>query len=141
MSSLRRRGRRKARPSGSFQSINITPFTDVLLVLLIIFLIAGSSLVGSGLPVDSLSKESAKTTALDKGAVKIVVAQDGKLRITRDNANFSLTELLEFDRSTSVSLSAEERTSVDKVIYLYDQLLNEGFQQVQLSPPISDSTS
>ena len=139
MSLLRRRRRRKVRPEESFQAINITPFTDVLLVLLIIFLIAGSSLVPSGLPVQSLAKETAGAVDQSLAAVAIVVAESGSLKITSGGRTMKLEDLLKLERSTQVSLAGEESASVDKVIRLYDQLLGEGFQQIQLAAPVSSS--
>jgi len=68
-----RRGTRR-RPLGE---INVTPFVDVMLVLLIIFMATATMLV-PGVPVD-LPKTRAQALAQDQEPLTITVRRDGSL--------------------------------------------------------------
>jgi len=70
----RRKSRRRHQP---MSEINVTPFVDVMLVLLIIFMVA-APLLTVGVPVE-LPKTSAKELQGDKEPLTITVNKDGKV--------------------------------------------------------------
>ncbi|KND19755.1 biopolymer transporter ExbD [Pannonibacter phragmitetus] len=83
----RRRGGRRATP---MNEINITPFVDVMLVLLIIFMVA-APLMTSGVPVD-LPQTAAKPLQGDNEPITISVTADGKIFI--QNTEIALDEVV-----------------------------------------------
>ena len=70
----RRRRRRRHQP---MSEINVTPFVDVMLVLLIIFMVA-APLLTVGVPLD-LPETQAKPLEGATGAITISVAADGRI--------------------------------------------------------------
>jgi biopolymer transport protein TolR len=70
----RRRGGRRHRP---MSEINMTPFIDVMLVLLIIFMVA-APLLTVGVPLD-LPQTKAAALNIDKQPLTISVRSDGKV--------------------------------------------------------------
>jgi biopolymer transport protein TolR len=69
-----RRGGRRRRLMGE---INVTPFVDVMLVLLIVFMIT-APLLAAGVPVD-LPKTEARALPTDKTPLTISVRSDGSV--------------------------------------------------------------
>ena len=86
----RNRGRRK----GPIADINMTPFIDVMLCLLIIFMVA-APLLTAGVPLD-LPK--AEANALNQDKDPLTVSVDGKGDIYLQETKISLDEV---DRSRS----------------------------------------
>ncbi len=72
------RGRRRARHK-PMSEINVTPFVDVMLVLLIVFMIA-APLLTVGVPID-LPETRAKPIEGDTEPITISVAADGRVYI------------------------------------------------------------
>src|SRR6478609_7634315 len=70
----RRRGGKRHRP---MSDINMTPFIDVMLVLLIIFMVA-APLLTAGVPLD-LPQTRAAALNIDKQPLTISVKGDGKI--------------------------------------------------------------
>jgi biopolymer transport protein TolR len=68
----RRSGRRRP-----LAEINVTPFVDVMLVLLIVFMVT-APLLTAGVPVD-LPKTKAQTLAQDREPLSITVRKDGRI--------------------------------------------------------------
>jgi biopolymer transport protein TolR len=71
---FRRRHKNRARPMAE---INVTPFVDVMLVLLIVFMVS-APLLTSGVPVD-LPQAEAKPLTVDKVPVTVTLKEDGKV--------------------------------------------------------------
>ena len=84
-----RRGRRRAR-SGPMSEMNMTPFIDVMLVLLIIFMVA-APMMTVGVPVD-LPETRAK--AMEGQTQPITVSIDGQGRIFIQDAEFKIDDLV-----------------------------------------------
>src|SRR6201996_1514758 len=74
-----RRGRRRGRV---MSEINVTPFVDVMLVLLIVFMVT-APLLTVGVPVD-LPKTRAPALGQDKEPLSITVAKDGKIYLQKE---------------------------------------------------------
>jgi biopolymer transport protein TolR len=72
-----RRGRRRGRRSGAINEINMTPFIDVMLVLLIIFMVA-APLMTVGVPLD-LPQTRAAPINMDQKPVTLSIRQTGQV--------------------------------------------------------------
>ena len=75
------RGRR-GRRGRAMSEINVTPFVDVMLVLLIVFMVT-APLLTVGVPVD-LPKTRAPALGQDKEPLSITVSKDGKIYLQKD---------------------------------------------------------
>jgi biopolymer transport protein TolR len=73
-----RRGRRRGRPMAE---INVTPFVDVMLVLLIVFMVT-APLLTVGVPVD-LPKTRAPALGQDREPLSVSVTKDGKIYLQK----------------------------------------------------------
>jgi len=94
-----------------YNEINITPFVDVVLVLLIIFILMTTAAV-QGIKVDLPSASSAKTLEAQKSRV-IAVSNDGTVSI--DAIPVSMSELETQLRSSIASASpVSERSATSK---------------------------
>jgi len=71
------RRRRRARRSGAINEINMTPFIDVMLVLLIIFMVA-APLMTVGVPLD-LPQTKAAPLNVDAKPVTLSIKADGQV--------------------------------------------------------------
>jgi biopolymer transport protein TolR len=69
-----RGGRRRSRP---MSEINVTPFVDVMLVLLIVFMVT-APLLTVGVPVD-LPKTRAQALGQDREPLSVTVRRDGRI--------------------------------------------------------------
>jgi len=74
------RGKRKRSPVLS--EINVTPFVDVMLVLLIVFMVT-APLLTVGVPVD-LPKTRAPALGQDKEPLSVTVSKDGKIYLQKE---------------------------------------------------------
>ena len=104
----RRGRRRRGRHPAALSEINITPFVDVVLVLLIVFMVA-APLLTVGVPIQ-LPKTAATAQPTEKEApLTITLAPDGKTVLQK-------TEIDEADLIPKLQAVAAERT--DRKIYL-----------------------
>jgi biopolymer transport protein TolR len=72
-----RGGRRHRRSTHIMSEINVTPFVDVILVLLIIFMVSAPMLT-AGVPID-LPQSAAKSLSADKDPISITIDPSGKI--------------------------------------------------------------
>src|SRR6478609_4684387 len=109
----RRRGGKRHRP---MSDINMTPFIDVMLVLLIIFMVA-APLLTSGVPLD-LPQTKAAALNIDKQPLTLSVKADGKIYLME--TPIGLDEI-------SAKLAAVAKTGQDERIYVRgDKAINYG---------------
>jgi len=103
-SGRRRRGGRRHSPMAD---INMTPFIDVMLVLLIIFMVA-APLLTTGVPLD-LPQTGAQSLNLEKQPLVVSIKADGKVFLME--TEITLEELVP-------KLQAVSKTGPDERIYL-----------------------
>lgn len=114
--------------------INITPFVDVLLVLLIIFMVAAPMMNGS---FDiNLPKGSSKPIEIND---KIIVNIDNKgkifiaeLRISESELNQKLTSLTNNNLSREIFIQADKKIDYGQVMSVINKINKAGFQKVIL---------
>jgi biopolymer transport protein TolR len=99
----------------SVSDINVTPFVDVLLVLLIIFMITApiiNSMVKVDLPKDSYNKDG---STVDK-TMRVIVDKSGTIYVNNDKIGASLTgpSKEKFQKAVLDWVKAKpDRTSID----------------------------
>ena len=121
----------KSRKSNMMTDINITPFTDVVLVLLIVFMVATPALYESNLKVEL----PRGTTQADDTSRDVVVAIDAEGGIYLDVKRVSLEDLgkamLEMTASgveTRVIVNGDRNVKYDAVIDVMDELARAGIK-------------
>ena len=130
-----RRGRRRG-SSAAMSEINMTPFVDVMLVLLIIFMVA-APLLTVGVPVKLPETAANALPTEQEEPLTITIAADGRLMI-------QTTETAEGELIPRLSAIAAERTSrkvflradgsipYERVAQVMGALNRGGFQDIGL---------
>jgi len=108
--------------------INITPFTDVVLVLLIIFMIATPFIYQSSmkvqLPKASKSEETSRDIIININARGDVFLEDAKVNL--DTLKFKLRAIVRNKPDTSVIINGDKNVRYDSVIQVMDVLTQSG---------------
>ncbi|SUB02531.1 Biopolymer transport protein exbD [Pannonibacter phragmitetus] len=128
----RRRGGRRAAP---VNEINITPFVDVMLVLLIIFMVA-APLMTSGVPVD-LPQTAAKPLQGDNEPITISVTSDGKIfiqntEIALDEVVPKLTAIAENGYEERIFVKGDQTAAYGTMMQIMGRINAAGFKRLGL---------
>lgn len=129
----RRRRRRRAQP---MSEINVTPFVDVMLVLLIIFMVA-APLMTVGVPVE-LPKTAAKALATDQEEpLTVTITAEGvvmiqKTETAREELISKLRAVAAERASTKVYLRADGSVPYEQVVQVMGALNAGGFDDIGL---------
>jgi biopolymer transport protein TolR len=120
--------KRKVRQSKLMAEINITPFTDVVLVLLIIFMIATpfiyQSSINVQLPQSSKSEETSRDIIITINAQGEVFLEDAKLDL--DTLKYKLTARVRSKPDASVIINGDKNVRYDSVMQVMDVLTRSG---------------
>ena len=130
--SSRGRGRR------TINEINMVPFIDVMLVLLIIFMVTAPMISPSVIDLPSVGKAAKQPDQV----IQIVVQKDDSLEMVND----SKTQKINFDNlanqvrvaqtgqaNSAVLISADRNVKYETVVKVMDTLQRAGIQRVGLS--------
>ncbi|AUC54106.1 MAG: protein TolR [Sagittula sp.] len=129
----RRRGRRKSAPMAE---INVTPFVDVMLVLLIIFMVA-APLLTVGVPVE-LPKTAAQALPQDtEEPLTVTLASDGTVliqatEVPRDDLVNRLRAIAAERSDDRVYLRADGTVPYESVAQIMGALNAGGFSSIGL---------
>ncbi len=130
--SSRGRGRR------TINEINMMPFIDVMLVLLIIFMVTAPMITPSVIDLPSVGKAAKQPDQV----IQIVVQKDGSLEMVNDaktsKINFdNLANTVQLSQtgqtSSAVVISADRNVKYEMVVKVMDTLQRAGIQRVGLS--------
>jgi len=120
--------KRERRSSKLIAEINITPFTDVVLVLLIIFMIATPFIYQSSvkvqLPKASKSEESSRDIMININAQGEVFLDDTKLDL--ETLKHKLEARVKNKPDASVIINGDKDVRYDAVIQVMDVLTQSG---------------
>jgi biopolymer transport protein TolR len=124
--------------------INITPFVDVVLVLLIVFMIT-APMLAAGMLVDLPKAKSARP--LDpREPVIITIAKDEKLYVGRDEVSrAALTAAVRAklwdDQNRQIYVRGDRDVIYGQIIAVMDQLALSGFVKMALVANASSATA
>ena len=129
-SSSRGRGRMRRR---AMAEINVTPFVDVMLVLLIVFMVT-APLLTVGVPVD-LPKTRAPALGQDKEPLSVTVSKDGKIYLQKEVvAEEALVPKLQaisqngYDQR--IFVRGDKTVAYDRVMVVMGLLASAGFTHI-----------
>ena len=122
--------------------INVVPYIDVMLVLLVIFMVTAPLLPPGAIDLPSAGQSNAKT----EGFIELVIQRNGSMSVrtrnTRDaeqvKDRIGKSELLETvkrlqaDQNLPVVISADKSIAYEKVLEAMDLLRRGGIQRVAL---------
>ena len=126
---------------GIFAEINITPLTDIFLVLLIIFMVTSSVMADagarSGLRVN-LPKGATKEVNIGQKDLTIAIAQDGKMVVRGQvidaaELNRVLVAAHAENPDTQVILQADEATHHGRVVSVMELAKSVGLRRLAIA--------
>ena len=130
--SSRGRGRR------TISEINMVPFIDVMLVLLIIFMVTAPMITPSMVDLPSVGKAAKQPDQV----VQVVIKKDERLELisngktdstTLANLAASVKRLVSDGANTAVVISADRTVQYENVVKVMDRLQRAGIARVGLS--------
>ncbi len=130
--SSRGRGRR------TIAEINMVPFIDVMLVLLIIFMVTAPMITPSMVDLPSVGKAAKQP---DK-VIQVVIQKDERLELVSEGKTDSATlssvaasvkNLISHEDNTAVGISADRTVKYETVVKVMDSLQRAGIARVGLS--------
>ncbi len=129
------RGRRGVPRYGAMADINMTPFIDVILVLLIIFMVA-APLLTTGVSVD-LPRASATALNVDRRPIAVSLNEQGQLYVMDEPvADADLVSKLQAASQSDVDqriyLRASKTVSYGRVAEIMAEVTSAGFKKVAL---------
>lgn len=116
--------------------MNVVPYIDVMLVLLVIFMVTAPMFVPGVINLPSVGKSA----QINKSPVQIIIEKDGEYSINKDN---HVTKVKNIDDlvaqvknmvndETPVVISADKDTIYNNVIDVVDKLYTDGIKKVAL---------
>ena len=129
-------GKRNRYSNGLMAEINVTPFVDVMLVLLIIFMVA-APLLTVGVPVELPKTAATPLPSEQEEPLTITLTEDGSLWLQKSEIQFDeletkLRSILVERNNNKIFLRADGANSYEIVMRLMGALNNSGFNNIGL---------
>ena len=121
--------------------INITPLTDIFLVLLIIFMITSSALIESGANINL--PEVSKTETVSRNVV-VALTTSGKIfinqkEISKDNFEAELKKALSESNTKVVILEGDKDALLGDAVKLISQAKDAGAKEIAIAAEKSEA--
>lgn len=122
--------------------INVTPFVDVMLVLLIIFMVA-APLLTAGVPIDLPDSKAKAISDEDNKPLEVSISRDGRIfvgetEVTEERIVTILTSMTENNPERRIYIRADKGIDYGKVMKVLGTINGAGFNKVAL---ISEASS
>jgi biopolymer transport protein ExbD len=106
-----------------FDSINVVPFIDIMLVLLVIVLTTATFVAKGIIPVDlSSAKSSTKITKNDILTITIKENKDIFFNKTQITKNKIVSNLLKYKQKTPIKINCDKNIKFEDFVYIIDIL-------------------
>ena len=133
------RGRRRGRGAGGFRpmaEINVTPFVDVMLVLLIVFMVE-APLLTAGVPVDLPNSEAKPIQDQDNKPIEVTFTKDEKIHIgetevPRERLIALLKAMTEGQQDRRIYIRGDQGVPYGKIMDILGAINGAGFSKVAL---------
>lgn len=132
-------GRRSYRPMAE---INVTPFVDVMMVLLVVFMVA-APLMTSGVPIDLPDSEARALSEEDNKPLEVSLDSKGQLfvgetAVKQERLIALLGSMTNNDPDRRIYIRADGALDYERVMKLLGVINGAGFRKVAL---VSDSST
>ncbi|MAE51908.1 MAG: protein TolR [Micavibrio sp.] len=132
----RSRGRRTGGTYRPMAEINVTPFVDVMLVLLIVFMVA-APLLTAGVPIDLPDSNAKSIQDEENKPIEISVSNDDKIfigetEVTMDRLVPLLAAMTENQSDRRIYIRADQTLSYGNVMAVIGAVNGAGFTKVAL---------
>jgi biopolymer transport protein TolR len=144
LAASKRGGHRRSARRSRLSEINVTPFVDVMLVLLIVFMVTAPLLTVS-IPIE-LPRTEAKQSAAETEPLSITIQQDGVIYLQETQVTFE--ELVPRLRAISnegydraIYIRGDGRTNWDTMARVLASVSSSGFTKLQLVTDTEEQTA
>jgi biopolymer transport protein TolR len=129
------RYRHRRRSVRLMSEINVTPFVDVMLVLLIVFMVT-APLLSAGVPVD-LPEAAAKPLALEKEPITVTIDPDGKIFVQDQEVTIAelvpkLTAIAPNGLDERIYVRGDRTASYGTIMTVMGTINGAGFKRIGL---------
>ncbi|WP_419769715.1 MAG: TonB system transport protein ExbD [Candidatus Marinarcus sp.] len=116
-----------------FDSINVIPFIDVLLVLLAIVLLTSTFIAKGDIPV-SLAKANSATSLKAKKETTISIKEDNTLFLNKLHISLEALsiKIKEFDVQSQVYINCDKKASFESFVNVLDLLKTNNFENISI---------
>ncbi len=132
LSTRSRRRRERARP---MSDINVTPFVDVMLVLLIVFMVT-APLLSAGVPVN-LPEANAKPLAVEKEPITVTIDDAGRIfvkdaEVPPDDLIARLSDAVGGNLEDRIYIRGDKTVSYGAIMRVVGDINGAGFRNIGL---------
>ena len=133
--SLRSRSGRRRQRARPMSEINVTPFVDVMLVLLIVFMVT-APLLSAGVPVN-LPEANAKPLAVEKEPVSVTIDADGRVfvkdaEVPIDELVSKLSDAVGGNLDQRIYIRGDRSVSYGAIMRVMGDINGAGFRNIGL---------
>lgn len=121
--------------SRTMSEINVTPFVDVMLVLLVIFMVT-APMMQQGLDVD-LPKTSSTGVALNESPFVLTINSKGEIKtagtaIAADTLKTKIAAIFENRKNKQIYIQADKKVDYGTVAYVMGEIRAAGITNISL---------
>jgi biopolymer transport protein TolR len=123
--------------------INVTPFVDVMLVLLIIFMVTAPMMI-QGVEV-SLPEATSKPLASEQEQLVVTIDQNNQVyindfRVGVENLKEKLTQIVKNQKADEIYLRADKTVAYGMVVYVMSEIKGAGIEKLgMITDPVDDT--
>lgn len=114
-----------------FDTMNVVPFIDIMLVLLVIVLTTATFVARGIIPVDLSTAKSTKEIK-KRDSVTITITKNNELYLNklRVYKKHFLQQLLKFDKNSNVMINCDKSVVFEEFIFVIDILKSNSFKNL-----------
>jgi biopolymer transport protein ExbD len=115
-----------------FDSINVVPFIDIILVLLVIVLTTASFVVKGLIPIDLSQSDSKIRYKHKKDDLIITIKNSGDIFLNKIQVSRNLleNEILKYKKNTNISINCDKNSKFDNFMQILDLLKQNSYANI-----------
>ena len=114
-----------------FDTMNVVPFIDIMLVLLVIVLTTATFVARGVIPID-LSKSKSANKITKELPLEITIKSNGDIFFNKDKVSKDniIDKLKKYKIKTAISISCDKNAKFENFVYLIDILKDKGYKNL-----------